>query len=54
MIEILLRLSLALVLSLSMALVLAWGWDRSDRIPLELATDTSIPADRGEQVALRP
>jgi hypothetical protein len=52
--EIVLRLSLALLLSLSLALLLAWGWDRSDRIPVDLATDTSIPADVGRPVALNP
>lgn len=52
--EIVLRLSLALMLSLSLALLLAWGWDRSDRIPLEVSVDTSIPADLGPQAALRP
>jgi hypothetical protein len=42
-IEITLRLVLALVLSLAMALLLAWGWDHSDRVSLQVASDASVP-----------
>jgi hypothetical protein len=53
-IEIVTRLSLALFLSLSFALLMAWGWDRSDRISVDVATDTNIPATLAPQALLRP